>query len=114
MSEYANLKEDAQAIWGIAKAMVADGVSMLDVTLIANTLLEAIKGLATYANETSTAEKKRYALALVDEIYAVEIKPLKLTPWEATEEALDEALGPIIHWAAAKALDALLDEKNRE
>ena len=109
---YPNLKEDAQAIWKIAKARLSDGVSMLDVTLIVTTLLQGVQAAATYLNETGPVAKKAAALALIDEIYTVEIRPLDLTPWDATEEALDEALGPIIHWAADKALDALLSEED--
>lgn len=107
---YVNLKEDARLIWSMVKVRLSDGVSMLDVTLIVTTLLEAIKGMSAYMDETNPVEKKRVALALVDEIYEVEIKPKDLAPWGLDEEMLDKYLGKIIHWAAAKALDALLGE----
>ena len=88
--------------------------------LIANALLEGIGGLVSYLNETSAAEKKKYALTLVDEVYAVEVKRRRLMPegesevmdavWDIAEETIDEALGTMIHHAAEKILDQLLSE----
>ena len=107
-NEYANLEEDVQMLWGMLRAILADGLQFRDFQLIATTLMLGIQGLSSYLDETNPAEKKRYALALVDGVYDKQIKPMKLSPWPPAEEKLDEALGKMIHWAASEILDKLL------
>ena len=118
--KYENLKRDARMIWKMLAIKLSDGLSLLDANLIAAMLLEGIQGLATYLDETDAAEKRRYALALVDEIYAKEIRPRRMMPegesaiakkmWDATEEAIDAALGLVLHRAAEEILDKLLTD----
>lgn len=110
VNEYANLEEDIQMLWGMLRAILADGLQFRDFQLIATTLMLGIQGLSSYLDETDSVEKKRYALALVDGVYNQKIRPMKLSPWPPAEEKLDEALGKMIHWAASEILDKLLDD----
>lgn len=106
--KYENLKEDAKLLWGIAKAMISDGLSVSEIIRITETVTLGVSALVELMEETPAAEKKALALQLVDDFYRTEIEPRDLLPWPAAEEVQDQITGPLVHKTASWALDKLL------
>ena len=107
---YENLKEDAQTIWAMGKELLADGISASDVLRVTEMVTVGVVGLVRVLADTTPDEKQEFGVRLIDDFYAVEIRPLKLLPWPAAEEILDDTFGRVVHLAAVAAMDAMLDD----